>query len=464
MVQTRSDSTKNLNKITHWADSHGTGDRTSAWGLGGAIGQMIHKAGTCIILSLFPVLAVYLWHINESCGGSMSEFLENIERGGLKYMVDSYPRMSMNGFYHILGFGIIQAFFQLVLPGRPFYGPVTPKGNIPVYRANGVQSYVATLAVLFGTWKLGYFNPGEVYDSMGEIVSTSNVFSLVFCGFLYLKGRFLPSSTDNGSTGSFLFDYYWGRELFPRVGQHFDIKTWTNCRMGMMSWAVLPLCYAVKQAELNDGMASNTMLVSVALMQIYVFKFFYWETGYWTSMDIAHDRAGFYLCWGCLVWVPSVYTSPAMHLVRRPHDLPLGFALALFAFGVAMIIINYDSDRQRQQFRKCEGKEMVWGRPPVKIEAVYKTGDGKTKKSLLLASGWWGLSRHFHYLPEILAAFAWSAPAGFEHATAYIYVLFLVGLLTDRAYRDEERCAAKYGRYYDQYKKLVPWKIVPFIF
>ena len=26
-----------------------------------------------------------------------------------------------------------------------------------------------------------------------------------------------------------------------------------------------------------------------------------WETGYWGSMDIMHDRAGYYICWGCLV-------------------------------------------------------------------------------------------------------------------------------------------------------------------
>jgi Ergosterol biosynthesis ERG4/ERG24 family len=41
-----------------------------------------------------------------------------------------------------------------------------------------------------------------------------------------------------------------------------------------------------------------------------------WETGYWGTMDIMHDRAGYYICWGCLVWVPSVYTSPALFLTE----------------------------------------------------------------------------------------------------------------------------------------------------
>lgn len=63
-----------------------------------------------------------------------------------------------------------------------------------------------------------------------------------------------------------------GMELYPRIGP-FDLKTWTNCSMGMMSWAVLPLCFAVKQYE-TQGFVSNSMLVSVVLQQIYVFKFF----------------------------------------------------------------------------------------------------------------------------------------------------------------------------------------------
>lgn len=63
-----------------------------------------------------------------------------------------------------------------------------------------------------------------------------------------------------------------GMELYPRIGS-FDIKTWTNCRMGMMSWAVLILCYAAKQRQLY-GSVADSMLVSVFLLELYIFKFF----------------------------------------------------------------------------------------------------------------------------------------------------------------------------------------------
>lgn len=40
-----------------------------------------------------------------------------------------------------------------------------------------------------------------------------------------------------------------------------------------------------------------------------------------------------------------------------------------------------------QVFRAKGGKLLIWGKKPKVIEATYFTGDGKKKKSLLLASG-----------------------------------------------------------------------------
>ncbi len=73
-----------------------------------------------------------------------------------------------------------------------------------------------------------------------------------------------------------------------------------------------------------------------------------WETGYWGTMDIAHDRAGYYLCWGCLNWVPAIYTSPALYLVEKPIQWSTPAAIAIAMAGTLAIYINYDSDRQRQ--------------------------------------------------------------------------------------------------------------------
>jgi 7-dehydrocholesterol reductase len=47
---------------------------------------------------------------------------------------------------------------------------------------------------------------------------------------------------------------------------------------------------------------------------------------------------------------------------------------------------------------QANGKDLIWGQPPKAIEATYLS-KGKQRTSLLLASGWWGISRHFHYIP-----------------------------------------------------------------
>jgi len=65
-------------------------------------------------------------------------------------------------------------------------------------------------------------------------------------------------------------DFYWGCELYPRI-LGFDIKVWTNCRMGMMGWGVLNLAYAYKQLK-DVGYVSDSLAVSVCLQLIYICK------------------------------------------------------------------------------------------------------------------------------------------------------------------------------------------------
>ena len=126
--------------------------------------------------------------------------------------------------------------------------------------------------------------------------------------------------------------------------------------------------------------------------------------------------------------------------------------------------MNYFADVQRQSVRESNGQALVWGKKPAIIIAEYQTDQGEIKKNILLASGFWGLSRHFRYLPEVLMSLCWTIPAGFTHALPYFYVVFLSILLVHRAFRDDERCAKKYGKYWDEYCKRVPSKIVPWVY
>jgi 7-dehydrocholesterol reductase len=430
---------------------------------GGFMSWFHHSLFPLFLIVVCPSAAILMWVINVDNGGSVLSFWNQIQQQGfITVMHNMWAPVYMGTAtaWKIVGiFALVQLILMRVVPGKRFEGPITPKGNIPVYKANGLACYLITLGLFLGcSYGLHWFSATIVYDNFAAIIGALNIFSLVFCVFLYIKGRFAPSSTDCGSSGNVIFDYYWGTELYPRF-LGWDIKMFTNCRFGMMAWPVIVLSFAAKQAAVYG--LSDSMLVAMIVMMTYLTKFFIWETGYLRSMDIMHDRAGFYICWGCLVWVPAVYTSPIMYLVNNPVHLGAVTATVIAVLGVTSVMINFFADRQRQKVRAANGKCKVWGKEPVLIHAEYTTKEGERKKTVLLASGWWGLARHFHYLPEIMGAFFWTVPALFFNALPYFYVAFLTILLVHRSLRDEDKCRLKYGKYWKEYCEAVPSRIVP---
>lgn len=424
-----------------------------------------NSLGPLSLILLCPPFAMLMWYTNTRLDGSLYSLFELIQNQGLLqtiYLVWSpYFWGSALAWKILASFILFELALMRFLPGKPFLGPITPKGNVPVYKANGVLAFATTMLTFsLITFYFKWVPATILYDHLGDILGALNIFSLLFCLGLYFKGRFHPSSTDSGITGNVLFDYYWGTELYPQVfGLH--LKKFIASRFGMMSWGLLLLSYCAKQAEISG--LSNAMLVSVSLQLLYIAKFYFWETGYLRSLDIMHDRAGFYICWGCLVWIPAIYTSPSMYLVLHPIHLSYWIATTFFVLGALCIFVNYWADQQRITARATHGNCKIWGRKPVTLVAHYKTTEGIPKESLLLASGWWGVARHFHYIPELAAAFFWSVPALFTHFAPYFYVCFLSILLFDRAFRDDKRCADKYGNDWQKYCSLVPYKIMPFV-
>lgn len=421
--------------------------------------------GPLFLILVCPFFVMLMWYANTQLGGSFLALWNLILQQGFLQSIYSiwqpYFWGSAIAWKLILVFVVFELALMRLLPGKIFHGPISPKGNVPVYKDNGLVAFIVTMATFCITsFGFNLFSASILYDNLGALLGALNILSLIFCVFLYLKGRFFPSSTDSGITNNILFDYYWGTELYPRVlGWH--IKKFITCRFGMMSWGLFLISYCAKQMEL--GGLSNSMLISVFLQFVYLSKFYVWEKGYLRSLDMMHDRAGFYICWGCMVWVPCVYTSPSMYLVLHPIHLSFVWAILISVLGFASIMINYWADRQRLMARTTQGDCKIWGKKPVTVLANYRTTEGDKKQTILLASGWWGVARHFHYIPELAGTFFWSVPALFENFSPYFYLSFLTVLLFDRAFRDDRRCSTKYGQDWNKYCELVPYKIIPLV-
>lgn len=422
----------------------------------------------CLVL-LTPHITILYWYTNAYCDGSYTEMVSRLRDGSVvQNLIKIWSSISIINTFTlsvVFGYCAWAIFWMKVLPGKRVTGPVTPKGNVPVYTDNGFLHYCVTMAgfaVLTVGLKLNGLSPTVVYDRFGELLAFMNGFAIVLVFVLYLKGVSSPSSTDSGRTGKgFIFDYYWGTELYPRICG-VDVKVFTNCRFGMTVWPLLVCIYALKSYELHGFV--DSMFVTTVLQLVYITKFFTWEAGYMQTIDIILDRAGFYICWGCLCWLVELYPIVSQYLVTHPVQLGTFWASIILGLGLVSVLVNYLADLQRQVVRSANGNCLVWGKKPDIIRAKYKIDSGEERESILLVSGWWGLSRHFLYIPEILLSFFWTVTTGFDNLLPYTYVIVLIILLTHRSFRDENKCSRKYGKYWDEYCARVKHRIIPFLF
>ncbi|CDF39234.1 unnamed protein product [Chondrus crispus] len=143
-------------------------------------------------------------------------------------------------------------------------------------------------------WK-GFIRYGLLYDHFGEVLAFLGKFALVVTVLLYFRGIYFPTNSDSGTTSfGIVWDMWHGTELHPEIFG-VSLKQLVNCRFALMGWSVAIVAFACKQRE-QYGYVSNSMLVSVVLQLVYIFKFFVWEAGYFNSVSLDHSHV-------CLFWI-----------------------------------------------------------------------------------------------------------------------------------------------------------------
>ena len=86
---------------------------------------------------------------------------------------------------------LLWSFLSLKVPAKTFLGPSTPTGYVPTYSANGVQYYLISLAAYLVLVMAMPSLPLTIWHQFGQIISSLNIFSLVLCIFLLIKGGLL---------------------------------------------------------------------------------------------------------------------------------------------------------------------------------------------------------------------------------------------------------------------------------
>ncbi|KAG0724497.1 7-dehydrocholesterol reductase [Chionoecetes opilio] len=355
---------------------------------------------------------------------------------------------------------LLWAFLSLWVPGKVFRGPQTPFGYTPIYKANGLQFFLVSIAAYLALILVFPSLPIHLYRNFANILASCNLLAMGLCVFLLIKGKRWPDSREVVEPKPLLYEFYRGMEIHPQL-LGVDVKQLTNCRFGLLAWELLVLNFFFAGWQKNGF--SSAHLVSALLQTVYLAKFYWWETGYFNTLDIILDRAGYYICWGCLAFVPSLYTFASYYLVANPPVMTINGAVLTFLLGILAISLNYRVDWEKEYFKANNGRCKLWWKPATYIEAKYEASNG-IRSSKLLTAGFWGIGRHLNYTFELLLALSWCLPGLGCGLLPFIYFIFLTILLVHRVFRDEEKCAAKYGSAWVTYCNQVPYRLLPGVF
>ena len=361
----------------------------------------------------------------------------------------------------VLGVFLLWGYGSLRLFPQNFDGPKNVDGSTPKYQGNGFRFWISSVILVIVVCLKWKKVPELVTTNFIPIMMTFNIFGLLFVGYLYFAGRkeYWGKEEDDKKGYSALFRFYRGLEFHPRIGG-VDIKQLTNCRFGMIFWQVIIIIFAF--FSYYSGGFNVAMWVTVVLQTIYIAKFFWWETGYFNTLDITLDRAGYYICWGCLVFLPAFYTFTCYYLANNPSMISGIAGMVILLLGCWFIWMNYKVDKEKEDFKANQDCK-IWGKKAEFIECTSLADikeEGK-KPSKLLVSGWWGKSRHMNYTYEIGLSGCWSAVGAPVGIAPFAYLGYIIALLVHRIYRDEDKCRVKYGKYWDEYCKKVPARLIP---
>jgi protein-S-isoprenylcysteine O-methyltransferase Ste14 len=404
------------------------------------------ESSPLLLMIALPLLVYYLWLCvsdPEHPGELFVPTLDDLARIPAPTWTSVIVVVSWIGF---------QALMYSFLPGATVLGPHLADGSQLRYRTNGVLAFAISMFVA-GEYLLS----GEAtsqYEKLGPLLTTTNLFTFGGCLLLYFWSSYRHPDE---KTGQPLRDYFMGLELNPRI-RNFDLKFFVESRPGLIGWLMINLCLLTSQTNVIGPDEFRTLLpivLVISFQALYVGDYFFNEEAILSTWDIKHEKLGWMLVWGCIVWVPFVFSLQAHYLVRMPTTLSVWSASAITALNLAGYIIFRGANSQKHRFREKPDEE-IWGKPPEYIRT--------TQGSLLLTSGWWGLARHINYLGDLMMALAWCLPCGFGSPLPYFYFVYFLILLIHRERRDNAACRAKYGADWDAYCRKVPWRIVPYLY
>jgi delta14-sterol reductase len=329
------------------------------------------------------------------------------------------------------------------LPGKIRQGVELRDGSRVTYNLNGWTFWWLVHVVLFAGTLIFDLSIAKLILYVPSIFIVGTVFSLGWSWILYKGG---PPSGPGAWT--FVKDFVMGTQLNPSwLGVDLKVFAYQPSLMGL---AVLNVAFAYAQYEAIGRIATQMWLYQTFWWG-YLATHYYWEENVISMWDVIAEKFGLMLVWGDLVYVPVLYSIGGWYVMGITEPMHPAVASGLCALYLMGLWIFRGSNMQKHHF-KHDREALIWGKP------------AQTLGDRLLISGWWGIGRKLNYTGEICVYFSFILTSGFHSWVPYVLPGSLVILLVHRAWRDEQRCAEKYGDLWKEYCAKARFRMVPFLY
>lgn len=365
------------------------------------------------------------------------------------------------------GFLLFQAFNYCVWPGVSTKGLHVPHLGRPMpYYCNAFCSLYVSTATAFVLNYTGLFKMSNIIDHFGEVMTVAIISGFAFAFFTYIRA--LLDGTAVRMSGNHIYDFFMGAPLYPRIGM-IDLKMFFEVRLPWFTLYFLSMAAALKQYD-EYGYVSSQVLFGWYGTWLYCNACAKSEELIVSSWDMFYEKFGFLLAFWNVAGVPFTYCYNTLWLATRdPSEYNWSTSYMTFLF-VLITVAHFFFDTangQRNSFRQemqgvlIERKTFPqWPYRHIKNPSYLDCKNGNK----LLTDGWFKYARKAAYTADFTQNLCWALVTGFVSPLPYFYPTFFFVMILHRAWRDNEKCKAKYGEDWDEYCRRCPWIFIPYVF